>query len=67
MKKGEIIHGSRFGHMALAVKIDEKWFLCDCAWGGICFGGAFEMEVGKVTETPRMRIRCMPSQDKALS
>ena len=62
-----MIHGSRFGHMALAVKIDEKWFLCDCAWGGICFGGAFEMEVGKVTETPRMRIRCVPSHKKALS
>ena len=53
--------------MALAVKIDEKWFLCDCAWGGICFGGAIEMEVGKVTETPRMRIRCVPSHEKALS
>ena len=53
--------------MALAVKIEEKWFLCDCAWGGICFGGAFELEPGKITETPRMRIRCVPAQEKALS
>ena len=66
-KKGEMIHGSRFGHMAMAVKIGEQWFLVDCAWGGICFGGAIELEPGKITETPRMRIRCVPADEKEFS
>ena len=55
----------RFDHMALVVKLNEKWFLCDCGWGGICFSGAIDMDT--TTETPNMKVRCVPTPEKALS
>ena len=55
---------SRFEHMALIVKLDEKWFLCDCGWGGICFTGAVDMD--NTTETSNLKVRCTPTPEKAL-
>ena len=56
--------GSRYDHMALIVKLNEKWFLCDCGWGGICFTGAVDMN--RTTETSNLQVRCVPTLEKVL-
>ena len=35
--------------------------------GGICFSGAIELENGKLSDTPKMKVRCVPTPEKALS
>ena len=50
--------------MALIVKLNDKWFLCYCGWGGICFTGAFDMD--RTTETSNLKVRCVPTPEKAL-
>ena len=50
--------------MALIVKLNDKWFLCDCGWGGICFTGAVDMD--RTTETSNLKVRCISTPEKTL-
>ena len=50
--------------MALIVKLNDKWFLCYCGWGGICFTGTSDME--RTTETSNLKVRCVPTPEKSL-
>ena len=50
--------------MALIVKLNDKWFLYDCGWGGIYFTGTFDME--RTTETSNLKVRCVPTPEKSL-
>jgi len=38
---------SRHDHMAVMVKLDQKWYLVDAGWGGVMFHGAMELTSGK--------------------
>ena len=46
--------------MAVIVKLESSWFICDSAWAGLCFEGAIELSTNP-TSDPRMIARCVPS------
>ena len=48
----------RYDHMAVGVKLDSIWYLCDIGWGGYMCQGAVEISE-KVTENKRFSARCV--------
>jgi len=41
---------SRHDHMAVAVKLNASWYLCDAGWGHVMFNNALELVSGKAHE-----------------
>jgi len=50
----------RYDHMAVGVKLDNTWYLCDIGWGGYMCQGAVEISE-KVTKNKRFSARCVQS------
>ena len=58
---------NRHDHMAVAVRIKEQWYLCDCGWGGICWNGAILLQPMTETTTDHLIIRCNPETNSSNS
>ena len=50
--------GPRYDHMAVGIKLNGIWYLCDIGWGGFMFEGAVKIST-EATESKRFVARCV--------